>query len=161
MRNLLYLLVAMLLLGTLEAAMACSGIDTPTDEQLFAKASTVFVGHVFRTEEIEIHMKLPGEARSRAVPAVEGTFRLIEILKGQPPENGKVRGPIYIICAMPLLVGLDYLFFLDESNFTLTGLGTGTRFFDLLDKPGLEDKHCRRRECVLAKLREIRRKTPP
>jgi hypothetical protein len=59
MRKLLYALIAMLLLGHLEAASACQVFTGSKQnpggpqEQLFEKASTVFVGHVIRTEEAE------------------------------------------------------------------------------------------------------------
>ena len=57
---------AMLLLGKFDAASACSMVNPPSDEELFAKASTVFVGHIFRTEEIEI-----SGFQCQAVPAPE------------------------------------------------------------------------------------------
>jgi hypothetical protein len=40
MRKLLHVLFAMLLLGKFEAASACSMVNPPSDEELFAKAST-------------------------------------------------------------------------------------------------------------------------
>jgi hypothetical protein len=59
MRKLLYLLLAMLLLGRLEPASACRFYTGSKQhpggpqEQLYEQASTVFVGHVIRTEEAE------------------------------------------------------------------------------------------------------------
>jgi hypothetical protein len=59
MRKLLYLLFAMILLGHLQAASACRFFTGSKqhpgspEEQLFEIASTVFVGHVIRTEEAE------------------------------------------------------------------------------------------------------------
>src|SRR5215467_1006962 len=85
MRKLAYLLLTMLLLGRLEPARACKEYLEPPYETFLARASTVFVGHVFRTEEA-------GTIRTAdhlsTVPVVEGTFR---VLKGQPPADGKVR----------------------------------------------------------------------
>jgi hypothetical protein len=51
--RLLLALVAILLLGGLERAHACSMPNPPTDAQLFETAATVFVGQIVRTEEIE------------------------------------------------------------------------------------------------------------
>src|SRR5262245_61861493 len=90
MHKLVYLLLAAVLLAKLNAASAGSMRNPPNDEDLFAEASTVFVGHIFRTEEIEIKIPVPGSTETRAVPAMEGTFRLIEVLKGEPPEDRKV-----------------------------------------------------------------------
>jgi hypothetical protein len=124
MRKLLCWLAAMLLLGKLEVAEACSMPNPPSDEQLFEKASTVFIGHIIRTEEIQF--RYPQAASTG--PAVEGAFRLIEVLKGEPPPDGKVVGPIPAMCMMPLMVGLDYIIFLNEgSTFIGWALEKGTR----------------------------------
>jgi hypothetical protein len=70
MRTLVHLLFGLALLGNLGSASACSMIDAPTDEELFAKASAVFVAHIYRTEEVG----LPGFGGSPARPAVEATL---------------------------------------------------------------------------------------
>jgi hypothetical protein len=64
----------------------------------------------------------------------------------------KVKGPIVIMCAIPLLVGLDYVIFLDEDNFIIQDLGRGTRF---LSAPRGEDRACHGRQCVLEKFRNL------
>ena len=158
MRRLLYVLGAILLLGLREPASACSMVNPPTDAELFAKASTVFVGRIVRTEEIESY-QYPGAGIG---PAPEGTFRLVEVLKGEPPADRKVVGPIFMMCMMPLMAGLDYLIFLnDGSNFIVWALDTGTRPFpyerpaDVSRSPPRADPHCRLRECVLGKLRNL------
>src|SRR5262245_32327876 len=84
-RKLVYLLLTAVVLAKLNAASACSMPNPPNDEDWFAAASTVFVGHIFRTEEIEV--QLPGPGATRAAPALEGTFRLVEVLKGEPPAE--------------------------------------------------------------------------
>jgi hypothetical protein len=94
----------------MEAANACSyapGHGPPSDEELFARASAVFVGHIFRVEEA-------------------GVAQVLESLKGQPPVESKVRAPTIAPCSFPLLPGLDYLFFLYQDNF-IRGFGEGAR----------------------------------
>jgi len=119
----------MLLLGRLEAAGACQISDPHTDEQLYAKASAVFVGRIFRTEEVEGRLEFAGTVDLRVVPLVEATFRLVEVLKGDPPVDRKIRGLIgHSTCGVSLLVGFDYLIFLNEgSNFVVSEPDAGTR----------------------------------
>jgi hypothetical protein len=83
----LYVLLAVLLLGRPEAARACSWYPRPSDEDLFSKASAVFVARVVRAEAVETQYPRAGRG-----PGVEATFRLIEVLEGQPPADGKARG---------------------------------------------------------------------
>jgi hypothetical protein len=83
----------MLLLANVEAAIACSRTDTPpTEEELFAKASTVFVGHLVRVDEagvfgmseLRTFAKLPPEVAVESlppIPAVEATFRVVEVFR--------------------------------------------------------------------------------
>jgi hypothetical protein len=79
MRKLPFLLFAMLLLGGLGAAADCPTTSRPTDEELFARASTVFLAHIVRTEEVEFQAQVPGSAGTRGTPALEATFRLVEV----------------------------------------------------------------------------------
>jgi len=125
MRKLLYLLFATLLLGRLESASACQELLDPPYERFLARASTVFVGHIVRTEEagtIRTADHLP------PVPVVEGTFRVVEVLKGEPPADGKVRATAHIHCNLRLLAGQAYAIFLYEDNF-IRGLNEGTTHF--------------------------------
>jgi hypothetical protein len=136
MRRQLFLALAMLLLARMEAANACSRTEPgPSDEELFGKASAVFVGHVIRVEEAgavsmsELLASPPWEKTewrpSKAeleslppYPAVEATFRVVEVFKGEPPVGGKIRAPVGNYCTGPLLlVGSDQVFFLYEGNF--------------------------------------------
>ncbi|MBV8536257.1 MAG: hypothetical protein JO128_11730 [Alphaproteobacteria bacterium] len=54
-------------------------------------------------------------------PDVEASFRTIEIFKGYPPADGKVRSPAFGPgnCSVPLLAGSDYILFLYENNLVL------------------------------------------
>lgn len=138
MRRHLYFAFAMLLLAGMEAAIACSyapGYGPPSDEELFAKASTVFVGRLVRVEEAgvvsvrellafppwtKVEARPPREVIESLPPwpAVEATFRVVEVFKGQPPADGKIRAPVGNYCTGPLLwAGSDHVFFLYEGNF--------------------------------------------
>lgn len=138
MRRQLFFLLVMLLFTKAEAARACSyapGYEPPSLEELFAKATAVFVGRVVRVEEAGVVsvreiLAVPPWVKVETVPpkdfveslppypAIEATFRVVEIVKGQPPADGKVRAPRYVHCNGPLvLAGLDHIFFLSESNF--------------------------------------------
>ncbi|HET7089068.1 MAG TPA: hypothetical protein VFL17_10490 [Anaerolineae bacterium] len=128
MRKPLYVLIAMLLLGKLEAASACSMVPLPSDADLFAKASTVFVARIVRAEEVEMQFPTSRWGQGVTGSGVDGTFRLIEVLKGQPPADGKVRGPMPFMCMMPLMVAVDYVIFLNEGdNVIVWAMDKGTR----------------------------------
>jgi hypothetical protein len=115
MRKLLYVLCAMLLLGHLEAASACrlfagSKQDPRSrEEQLFEIASTVFVGHVIRAEEAEPLRKYEDAPPTRVLLA---TLHVKEVLKGEPPVDGKVRASAEQECNLLLVPGFDYVIFL-------------------------------------------------
>src|SRR5262245_22220737 len=99
------------ILASIHTASACSPVDRdPTTEQLFAKATTVFVAHIVHTEESQIVFL--GNTES----VIEATFRTIEVLKGRPPEDGKVRSLVYGPgnCTIPILAGWDFVFFLRQ-----------------------------------------------
>jgi hypothetical protein len=112
MRKLLYLLFAMLLLGKLEAAHACV-VGADDYEQSHARASTVVVGHIVRTEEAGTIWRWD---RLQSEPAVEATFRVVGVLKGRPPAGGKVRLRADRTCNVDLLAGQTYAIFLYGDN---------------------------------------------
>src|SRR5262249_47367517 len=101
-------LSGLLLLIATGAAMACSSIEPVSDERSFANASAVFVGHVLRTEETQSPDPQPADHATTRM--VEATVRTIEVLKGQPPADGKVRSLVYGPgnCSVALLAGVDY-----------------------------------------------------
>lgn len=120
MRRPLYVLVAMLVLGTLDAARACTG-DFLSYEQHLAEASTVFIGRILRTEEAGT---IRESDDSSPEPAVEGTFRVVGVLKGEPPADGKVRASASMHCNEILLAGQEYAIFLYGDNLIRRGGGT-------------------------------------
>jgi hypothetical protein len=110
-RNLCF--CALLTLAGTNAAGACWPADRPHDpeklatwkgpttEQQFARATAVFVARIVRIEEGQLVLG------DRTWPIVEATFRTIEVLKGRPPEDMKVRSLVYGFgnCTIPLLAG--------------------------------------------------------
>ena len=143
MRRQLFLALAMLLLARMEAGSACSyppGYGPPSDEERFAKASTIFVGHLVRVEEAGlVRADEAGLAGGSQLvppwPALEGTFRVVEVFKGQPPADGKIRAPRWFTCGAPvLMVGEDIVFFLHEGNFVRSWLEANGAHESLLGK---------------------------
>jgi hypothetical protein len=112
MRRRVCLLLVPFLLARIDVAIACS-FALPSVEKLYAGASAVFVGALISVEEAGVVSA--GELPPRI--AVEATFRVIEVLKGDPPANGKIRAPTFEACGPVLLVGWEYVFFLYEDNF--------------------------------------------
>jgi hypothetical protein len=132
------------LLACMSTAQACSSTEPPQSRaQLFARASTVFTAHLLRTEEIPPTITPMAD--------VEATFRTIEIFKGQPPADGKVRTFVYGPgnCSVPLLAGSDYLFFLYENNYVLLLPGGFELFWNL---EGTEARE------ILTEIRELAKK---
>jgi hypothetical protein len=122
MRKLLYPTLALLLLGVAVPAQACRELLDPPFEEFAARASTVFVGHIVSTEEagtIRRADHLP------PTPVVEATFRVVGVLKGEPPADRKVRAYAERHCNLTLLAGQNYAIFLYGDNF-IRGLNEGT-----------------------------------
>jgi hypothetical protein len=179
-RPVFFLLAILLLLAGPEPAGACSRAGPePTDEERFAKATAIFIGHIFRVEEVGTTHVLAERAKERLnqkadlsyiealaireqieklppIPLVEGSFRVVEVLKGQPPADGKVRSLPFVFCIGALNVGVDYLFFLDRDNFVFIA-DEGTRA--LLSWPD-RDGEMERQQRSLQKLRELSKKEP-
>ena len=91
-------------------------------------------------------------------PIVEGTFRTIEVLKGEPPQDQKVRSLVYGPgnCTIPLLSGWDYVFLLGhitfaDSDHNLVSWPDGS--FGLFNIEGTEAKR------KLDELRKLSRET--
>ena len=114
LRKFLLLLTLQLVASPLFACSQRPGDTPPTDRELFERAKAVFVAHVYRTEE----RFLPIDASERAYAIVEGDFRVIEVLKGIPSVDGNVKSLVFgpRNCALVLLAGLDYIFFIQEGH---------------------------------------------
>ncbi|WP_374305408.1 hypothetical protein [Ferrovibrio sp.] len=127
-------LVLVLLLSGIQSALACSrdpSLPELTDEDLFRAASAVFHGRIYKTEEALDAIGPDG----KPMPIVVGTFHLKEVFKGRPPEDRMVRGPTPGPgnCGLPLMVGLDYVFFLTEESGPFVLWTNGSRAYFNLD----------------------------
>lgn len=126
--------LGLFLLAGPSSAWACSldpTLPEPTPEERFEKAAIVVAAHMLKVEEVEA----PNEI-GQDMLWVEGTFRPIELLKGELPAGNKVSGPAYGPgnCSLPLLAGSDYIFYLDgEKNFVIWP--SGSEMFFSLDTP--------------------------
>jgi hypothetical protein len=86
----------------------------PTEEELFSQARSVFVAHLTSVKEVAA----PESVKEYYQNIIEGNVTIIEIIKGTPPLDGKVRSMPYGYgnCTIPFLVGADYLFFLSSDD---------------------------------------------
>lgn len=146
MQRVLAVFVVSILLLTICDASACSWDRTVSHEQHFARATSVLIGHVVRTEEVEASIDLEPEM------IVEGAVRVVEMLKGPPPVAGKIRSRVYGPgnCAIPIMAGRDYLFFIFEDN--LISFPTGSRLLVSLR----EDRQDQETMQLLRSLRQLR-----
>jgi hypothetical protein len=146
MRRCVCFFVAAILLITIRDANACSWDRSISFEQLFAQATSVFIGHVIRTEEAED--SIDGERQM----IIEGAVRVVEVLKGPSPAGGKIRSRVYSPgnCAIPIMAGIDYLLFIYEDN--LISYPSGSRALPSL-KEDLQDNETKQ---VLRRLRQVR-----
>jgi hypothetical protein len=112
MRRVLCFFVVSILLLTICEANACSWDRTVSRDQLFAQATSVFIGHIVQTKEVED--SIDGQRQM----IVEGVVGVVEMLKGPPPADGKIRSRIYGPgnCTIPILAGTDYLLFIHQDN---------------------------------------------
>lgn len=140
------------------AAQACTFEDSSAPpEAFFRKAETVFWAHVTQTEEKTADsLKFMNQAESFSLgPSrtktgekngphiVEATFDVVEIFKGNPPDDHVVRDLVISPgnCATPLVVGFDYMFFISKKDdgFHYVGLPTGTRVLEYPENKKVKD----------------------
>lgn len=95
-------------------ADACSpvpGLVERKPEELYSQADAIVAAHLTKTEEVSV-------AGEDNIIVIEGTFRTIEVLKGEYPDDGKVliqmREPLN--CGSPLISGLYYIFYLNNKG---------------------------------------------
>lgn len=113
-RNFLTLVSLQLVAFPLWACSLAPGKEWPTESERFQKARAVFVAHVYRTTEGSRSIDSSG----KLFPIVEAEFRVIEVIKGVPPTNEKVAAlvPSAGNCAVLLVAGVDYVFFVQEGH---------------------------------------------
>jgi hypothetical protein len=100
-------LSACLLFAPLRAA-ACSVQEVTTDEEKFAKAKEVFLARVVRVEEAP----KPERWGSVEFKAVQGTYKLLEVFKGEPKDGDTVLDFVFNPgnCSLGIMAGLYYVF---------------------------------------------------
>jgi hypothetical protein len=116
---------------------ACSPAEPePTKEELFRKATAVFAAHLVRVEEVTGQLPY-GNQRGKIV---EGTFQVVEVLKGKPPADQKIRslpfGPGN--CTVPILAGTDYVFFLRDDAPSFVSWPNGTQMIWSFEADGAQ-----------------------
>ena len=122
-------LSACLLFAPLGAA-ACSVQEVTTDEEKFAKAKEVFLARVVRVEEAA----KPERWGSVEFKAVQGTYKLLEVFKGEPRDGDTVLDFVFNPgnCSLGIMAGLYYVFFIRPENRLVLWVG-GSRGYINLD----------------------------
>src|SRR5579872_1475027 len=123
-RTLALRLAAAIIAATVAATpvLACSSdpkAPEPTTAALFKDAKLVFFARMVRTEE-------RAEPDNHGWPVVEGRYRILETFKGRPDPNGVVLDPAFGAgnCALGLLAGSDYVFFVNEAGDVVSPTGS-------------------------------------
>lgn len=116
-------------------SIACStrpGYTPPATPELFKEAKTVFTAHVYRTEE-KSGSKSTDETQ---FTILEGEFRVIEVLKGTPPADNKIKAAL-LPCGGVLIPSFDYIFFVRDGQ-EIVSWDYGSRALESLNSTFLE-----------------------
>ena len=108
------------LLATLLASLcavraeACSIRDLATEEEKFARSKEVFLARVVRVEETGKAERIGGGE----VKTVQGTYKLMEVFKGEPKDGDTVVDFVFNPgnCSLGIMAGLHYVFFVQPEN---------------------------------------------
>ena len=140
-----------LVLGLLAipGAKACSMEEKTTEEQKFAMAKEVFLVRMVRVEE----SAQPQRVGNTEVKTVTGTYKLLEVFKGEPKDGDTVTDFVFTPsnCSLGIMAGLYYVFFIRPDN-RLVPWVNGSRGYINLD--GSVPK------ADFARFREYARKSP-
>ena len=114
MRALALAVLSACLLFTPLGAAACSVQDTASDEEKFARAKEVFLARVVRVEEAA----KPERWGNAEIKTVQGTYKLLEVFKGEPSDGGTVLDFVFTPgnCSLGIMAGLYYVFFIHPDN---------------------------------------------
>jgi len=95
-------------------AEACSIRDLATEEEKFAQAKEVFLARVVRVEESGKAERIGGTE----IKTVQGTYKLVEVFKGDPKDNDTVVDLVFNPgnCSLGIMAGLHYVFFIRPDN---------------------------------------------
>jgi hypothetical protein len=109
-------------IGQISLGYACS-FDQKIEQELFSRASSVFVAHLTSVSEVAAPEDMKGiYSKGAYTKIIEGSFNTIELIKGEPPADRKVRSAPYSYgnCTIPFLAGADYIFFLQKEDDYIT-----------------------------------------
>ena len=108
------LLAIVLALLPVPDAEACSMEEKTTDEQKFAMAKEVFLARIVRVEESTKAERVG----STEVKTVTGTYKLLEVFKGEPKDGDTVTDFVFTPgnCSLGIMAGLYYVFFIRPDN---------------------------------------------
>ncbi|MCP4317481.1 MAG: hypothetical protein GY789_16065 [Hyphomicrobiales bacterium] len=125
-------------------ASACSRPSDWSEEQAVGSAKEIFTALVTKVELSPDVAMFEGESKRYIVKVF---YERKEIIKGQPTETGPVTTSIFYMggCGIPMVVGIDYLFFIEpfEADVPekLTGGSSGLiSIFNTQPLPPLEDE---------------------
>ena len=112
MRTAIFALVLALL--CIPGARACSMEEKTTEEQKFAMAKEVFLARVVRVEESAQAQRIG----NTEVKTVAGTYKLLEVFKGEPKDGDTVTDFVFTPgnCSLGIMPGLYYVFFIRPDN---------------------------------------------
>jgi hypothetical protein len=121
-RPVLMLLAAVVaILAIAPVSHACSVRPRPSDEQLFDRASEVFIAKVDSVKLVRMPKRLC-DGDEEECEYVRGTYALVETLKGNPRRSGHVNDMILGPgnCSLGLFPGWYYVFYVsDRERFVL------------------------------------------
>jgi len=106
--------LAILVAASALRAEACSIRDLATEEEKFAQAKEVFLARIVRIEETA----KPERLGNTDIKAVQGTYKLVEVFKGEPKDSDTVVDFVFNPgnCSLGIMAGLHYVFFIRPEN---------------------------------------------
>lgn len=95
-------------------ASACSRPDSWTQQTIFDEAKEVFRARVTKVE-LSDYVETVGPAKGGRY-LVHVSYELKEVLKGEPKPSGPISTTTLYFggCGVPVIVGTDYIFFIDD-----------------------------------------------
>jgi hypothetical protein len=110
-------------------ATGCSVQEATTDEEKFAKAKEVFLARVVRVEETA----KPERWGNVEFRAVQGTYKLLEVFKGEPRDGDTVLDFVFNPgnCSLGIMAGLYYVFFIRPENRLVLWVGGSRGYINL------------------------------
>ena len=143
------ILPVVLALAAAPDAGACSLEEKTTEEQKFAMAKEVFLARMVRVEESE----QPQRVGNTDVRTVTGTYKLLEVFKGEPRDGGTVIDFVFTPanCSLGIMAGLYYVFFIRPDSRLVLGVNGSRGYITLEGSVPKAD---------FARFREYARKAP-